>query len=235
MNSVDKVNRELARLDTELRAGGIDRATFRAQRRQLLIDFEERETTTQPSAVTPEPVPGAQAEPVVDADADLFLPEPAPRMPTRDAPAAPAPKKEKKPIAGIVLYVLGALVVAGLAAWWVLRPKSDAPAALPPTPAAAGTPASAPIAAATTPQSLAHALIESQWSDEDLARFLDGWRQLPPEAIQAASEDSRIWLRRGETGRRLREAREVESLEPSAELRSRVEQLELVQSAVGTP
>jgi hypothetical protein len=232
---VDKVNRELARLDTELRAGGIDRATFRAQRRRLLLDFEERETTTQPSTVTPGPFPEAQAETVVDADAELFLPAPTDLPPLDPAPAAPAPKKEKKPVAGIVLYALGVLIVVGLAGWWISRPKSDAPASLPATPTAAGTQKNAAIVGALTPQSLAAALIESQWSDEDLARFLDGWKQLPPQAIHAASEDSRIWLLRGETGRRLREAREVESLEPSAELRARIERLELVQSAIGTP
>lgn len=231
MSSVDKVNRELARLDTELRAGGIDRSSFRAQRRQLLLDFEERETTTQPSDATPNQASDPPEASLVEP-APFVLPEP-PAASARGAAIEPA-REKKKSFGGIAMYAVAGAVVLALAAWWWTRPRSDAPASLPATPAAAGTPAMAPGAGSATPQSLAAALIESQWSDEDLARFLDGWKQLSPEAIQAASEDSRIWLLRGETGRRLREAREVESLEPSAELHSRVERLELVQSAIAT-
>ena len=229
---VEKVNRELARLDTELRAGGIDRAMFRAERRRLLLDFEERETTTQPSAVSSEPDAGSQAETQVDVAAPFVLPEPSDTAP-RDAATPPASER-KKPVAAIVLYAVGAVAVLSLAAWWFSRPTSDAPASLPATPTAAGPEPGIPIAGATTPQSLATALVESQWSDADVTRFLDGWRQLPPDVIRAASEDSRIWLLRGETGQRLREARELESLEPSSELRARVEQLEMVQTAIST-
>lgn len=235
MNSADKVNRELARLDTELRAGAIDRATFRAERRRLLLDFEERETTTQPAAaVAAKPseveitVADAAIQPV-----SFELPEPAPTAPSTPT-SAPAPKR-KPSFAGIALSAVGAIVVLALAGWWVARPKANAPATLPSLPTSAGPNASAPIEGAVTPQSLAAALTESQWSDADVARFLQGWNQLSPEAIGSATEDSRIWLLRGETGRRLREARETESLEQSDESRARVEQLERVQSAVGTP
>lgn len=233
MNGVDKVNRELARLDTELRAGGIDRATFRAERRRLLLDFEERETTTQPSAVTPDGQAGSQAETEVDVAAPFVLPEPVDPAP-RETSAPPASER-RSPVAAIVLYAFGGVAVLALAAWWFSRPTSDSPASPPATPTSAGTASGTPIAASTTPQALAAALVESQWSDADIARFLDGWRQLPPDAIRVASEDSRIWLLRGETGQRLREARELESLEPSSELRARVEQLEMVQAAISTP
>lgn len=231
MNSVDKVNRELARLDCELRAGGIDRASFRAQRRRLLLDFEERELTTQPAVAVPSRPETTLVDPPIEA-VPFALPESAP-SPARSEPAESTEKK--KSVAGIAVYAIGVILVLALAFWWFARPKSDAPATLPSLPTAAGSKANVPIAGADTPQSLAATLIESEWSDADLTQFLQGWKQLSPEAIQAATDDSRIWLLRGETGRRLREARETESLEQSSESRARVEQLGMVQNAVGTP
>lgn len=233
MNSVDRVNRELARLDTELRAGGIDRTSYRAQRRKLLLDFEERETTTQPGVMASD---GSGTETtVVDPKSEdplpFVLPEPAPQPERIDTSG----QRKNKSIAGIAILAIGAVVVLALAGWWFARPKPDVAsvtAALPP--AASGTP-SAPIAGADTPQSLAASLTGSEWTDADLVEFLERWSRLSPAAIEAAAEDSRIWLLRGETGRRLREARETESLEQSSESRERVERLERVQNAVGTP
>lgn len=229
MNSADKVNRELARLDGELRAGAIDRASFRAQRRRLLLDFEERETTTQPAAF--EPTAPAPEITIVDEPGDItafIRPQPA-AAPARAEPSAPV-ASNKKSVAGIAVYVIGAVVVMAVAGWWFTRPKPDVPPTLPTSAGAA-----APIAGADTPQSIAAALTESQWTDADVADFLARWNRLSPEAIQSATEDSRIWLLRGETGRRLREARETESLEQTSEAHARVEQLQLVQNAVGTP
>lgn len=232
MNSADKVNRELARLDSELRAGGIDRASFRAQRRRLLLDYEERETTTQPAAVTPSGTGMGSETTLVDPPVEVvpFVPpEPAPAAARGDVPPS------KKSAAGIVVYAIGAILVLALAGWWFTRPKSDAPARLPSLATSTGATAPASIAGADTPQSLAAALTVSTWTDADVTEFLARWKQLSPEAIQAASEDSRVWLLRGETGRRLREARETESIEQSSDARARVEQLEMVQNAIGTP
>ncbi|HKY22520.1 MAG TPA: hypothetical protein VJM31_15010 [Vicinamibacterales bacterium] len=232
MNSVDRVNRELARLDCELRAGGIDRASFRAQRRQLLLDFEERETTTQPAAGM---VPGSGNETtLVDPPNEpepFVFPEPA----AAAAPGQSTTPKTKRSIAGIAISAIGAVVVLAMAGWWFARPKPETPAVLTPPPTAAGPETSPTFAGADTPQSLAAALTESAWTSADVAEFLRRWELLPPEAIAAATEDSRIWLLRGETGRRLREARETASLDESVESQARVQQLELVQKAVGTP
>jgi len=236
VNSVEKVNRELARLDCELRAGGIDRASFRAQRRQLLLDFEERETTTQPAAgLVPGTGSGSGSEttlvdPVIDPVPFAF-PEPA-AAPERSETKAPT---KNRSIAGIAISAIGAVVVLAMAGWWFARPKPDTPAVLTPPPTAAGPEAPPTFVGAYTPQSLAAALTESEWTSADVTEFLHRWGLLSPEAIAAATEDSRIWLLRGETGRRLREARETASLDESAESQTRVQQLELVQKAVGTP
>ncbi len=230
MNSVDKVNRELARLDCELRAGGIDRASFRAQRRQLLLDFEERETTTQPAAGL---VTGTGLEPtLVDQPIDpapFAFPGPT-AEPERTQATAP---KKTRSVAGFAISAIGVVVVLALAGWWFARPKPDAPAVI--MPPAAGPETTPTFVGAYTPQSLAAALTESAWTSADVAEFLKRWELLSPEAIAAATEDSRIWLLRGETGRRLREARETASLDESEISRTRVEQLERVQMAVGTP
>jgi hypothetical protein len=230
VSSVDKVNRELARLDSELRAGSIDRATFRAQRRRLLLDFEERQTTTQPSdgAAAAAGTETTQVDPPVDAGS-FILPEPPP-VPS-ETPAAAT----KRAGAAIAVYAVGAILVLGVAGWWFTRPISQAPPTLPAPVSPSAPAATQSIAGADTPQTLAAALAESEWSEADVANFLTRWQQLSPEAIAAATEDSRVWLLRGETGRRLREARETESLEQSVESKARVEQLERVQNAVGTP
>ncbi|MGH8516955.1 MAG: hypothetical protein ACREUE_05805 [Panacagrimonas sp.] len=214
-----------------MRAGGIDRASFRAQRRQLLLDFEERETTTQPAAglVTAAGPETTVVDPPIDP-VPFLLPETS-AHPERSETAAP---NKKKSVVGIVISAIGAVVVLGLAGWWFSRPKPDTPAVLT-SPSMVGPATSAPIAGANTPQSLATALTESEWTAADVANFLAGWDQLTPESKKAANEDSRIWLLRGETDRRLREARETESLDQSVESRMRIEQLELVQSAVATP
>ena len=233
MNSIDRVNRELSRLDTELRAGSIDRASFRDQRRKLLLDFEERETTTQPALL---PTPGSGTEPtVVDPPPEDPLPFVLPEPAAAPQPIGDPQPRKKKSLAGIALSAIGAVVVLALAGWWVARPKPDVPGLTSAAPPAAGAATGAPIVGADTPQSLAVSLNASQWSDADVGDFLERWNRLPPAAIQAAIDDSRVWSLRGETGRRLREARETESLEQSSESRARVEQLERVQKAIGTP
>jgi hypothetical protein len=230
VNSIDRVNRELSRLDTELRAGGIDRASFRDQRRKLLLDFEERETTTQPAAIAPSSASGMEptlVDPPGDDPVPFVLPEPA-AAPQRIEESQP---KKKRSLAGIALSAVGAVVVLGLAGWWFARPHPDVGGVTSVAPPAAG----APIVGADTPPSLAATLAASQWSDADVGEFLDRWKRLSPAAIQGSTDDSRIWLLRGETGRRLREARETESLQQTSESRARVEQLEKLQSAIGTP
>ncbi len=230
MNSAAEVNRELTRLDAELRAGGIDRSMFRSKRRKLLLDFEERQTTTTPGVLTGNEVT------LVDPPAGLplHLPASAPAP----APSAPPPEANtptRSPALGIAVLLIGVLVVLALASWWVFKPKS-AVATTPAVGAPASAPAAAaPIAGAETPQSVASVLLATEWTDADVNGFLQHWRQLSPEAIRSATEDSRIWLLRGETGRRLREAREAESVEHSAELQVRVHQLEQLQATIRSP
>lgn len=230
MTNAAKVNRELMRLDSELRAGSIDRGTFRSRRRKLLLDFEERQATTTPGAL---------------ASSETTLVDPPGEMPLYLPPIAAAPEREEaepekrggKPAAGIAMIAIGAVVLLGLAAWWMFKPESELPVvvAAPATAAPAPAPGAAPIAGADSPQSVASALLATEWTEADIAEFLRSWSTLAPESIVAATEDSRIWLLRGETGRRLRESREAQSIEGSAELHTRVQQLERVQAAIRSP
>lgn len=227
MTTAAHVNRELMRLDAELRAGGIDRGTFRSRRRKLLLDFEERQATTTPGSLT------GNETTLVDPPGEmpLYLPPITP-VPERDEPKV---EERGKPAAGIAMIAIGAVVVLGLGAWWVLKPTGET-SALPAMPAAAApAPGAAPIAGAESPQSVAAALLATEWTDADIAEFLRAWGGLSADSISAATEDSRIWLLRGETGRRLREAREAESVADSAELQSRVQRLEQVQAAIRSP
>lgn len=217
MSNADRVNRELSRLDTELRAGGIDRATFRAHRRRILLDFEERQTTTTPGAAagsSDTTEPGAPEPSVI--------------------PSAPIATARKRPALGIAALGIGALVVALVVGWWMARSRTDdgATGAGAPVVAAGKTPATA---GAGSPQEVASFLLGTEWTDADVAEFLRRWSELTPESIQAASQDPKIWLLRGETGRRLREAREAESVEHSSEMLVRVQQLEQIEAALRTP
>jgi len=226
MTSANEVNRELTRLDAELRSGGIDRAGFRALRRKLLLDFEERQTTTTPGMLTGNEVT------ILDAPEELPLPAQAP-------PARPAPGKngtadattQRRPSALVLAAsAIGVLVVLAIAAWWMFfRPTSSSPLS---NPMAAAAPAAAPLAGAETPLAIASDLLSTEWTDGDVATFLQRWAQLPPAAVAAVGEDSRIWLLRGETDRRLRDAREAESVDQSSDLQARVQRLEQVQAAI---
>jgi hypothetical protein len=227
MNSATEVNRELTRLDVELRAGGIDRSMFRSKRRKLLLDFEERQTTTTPGVLTGNEVT------LVDPPAEmpLHLPASTPEAASsRSTPPGTTPTR--RPALGIAVLVIGILVVLALVGWWALKPKPTVATTGAPAPTSVAAP---PIAGADTPQSIASALLATEWTDADVSDFLQHWRQLSPEAIKSATEDSRIWLLRGETGRRLREAREAESVEHSAELQVRVHQLEQLQETIRSP
>lgn len=220
MTSANEVNRELMRLDAELRSGAIDRAGFRAVRRKLLLDFEERQTTTMPGVLTGNEVT------ILDAPDELPLPAQAPLA--RPAPAVDGTQRRPSALV-LVASAIGILVVLAIAAWWMfVRPASHSTRSS----MAAVAPAAAPVAGAESPLAVASDLLSTEWTDGDVATFLQRWTQLPPAAIDAVSEDSRIWLLRGETDRRLRDAREVESVEQSADLQARVQRLEQVQAAI---
>lgn len=223
MTSANEVNRELTRLDAKLRSGSIDRAGFRALRRKLLLDFEERQTTTTPGLLTGNEVT------IVDTPPELPLSAPAPSMRPPSEPAAP-----RRPSALLLaLSGTGILVVLGIGLWWMLGSGGGAAT---PRPIVVAAPANAVSdVAAETPLAVASDLLDTEWTDGDVATFLQRWSQLPPAAIAAVNEDSRIWLLRGETDRRLRDAREAESVDQSPDLQARVRRLEQVQAVIRSP
>lgn len=225
MTSANEVNRELTRLDAELRSGAIDRAGFRAVRRKLLLDFEERQTTTTPGALT------GQEVTILDAPEELPLPALAPSAQPARGKNGNADDATRRPSAIVLgISAIGVLVVLAITAWWMFfRPASHS---TPPNPMATAASAATPVAEAESPLAVASDLLSTEWTDGDVATFLQRWTQLPPAAIDAVSEDSRIWLLRGETDRRLRDAREAESVEQSADLQARVQRLQQVQTAI---
>lgn len=230
MSEVARLNRELMRLDGALRSGSVDREQYRAQRRRLLLDFEERQITTAPGA----DAAGELSEPVtVPGPAAAALPStprPAPSpAPTAAMPASSADGGASRGAAlGKIVIALIVIALLGLAAWWMLGPGASEPAASTSIPVAApSTPASGDL-----PQDVATRLTLSAWTSFDLADFQSRWSQLAPDAVRAASDDPRIWLLRGETDRRLREAREAASIANTPESQQRVELLEQVQAAI---
>lgn len=231
MSGVDRLNRELARLDAALRTGTIDREQFRAHRRKLLLDFEERQTTTMPGA---NEAPAIPAVPVVSPPPAVV--EPAVSVPPREPPPAPAARSGGRKIA-VLLITLGAFVALGVMAWWMMQPRVPVDGSATAARTAVGAPpaASAAPGAMELPQNLAAALMQTEWTDTDVADFLQRWNRLPPDVVRAALEDPRIWLLRGETDQRLRQAREAESIDRSVESQTRVQQLEQLQSAIRLP
>lgn len=226
MSGIGRLNRELGKLDTDLRCGRIDRDRFRAERRRLLLEFEERQTTTTPGAdASNVTVPGAITPSVPAAPQGPTIAVP-PHEPVAPASSAGTGRK------GLIALCVVVLVLGALAVGWMMRAGSPAPT----TPTVA-SPELAPAAGvdAELPQGVASALMQSQWTDPELADFLTRWQRLPAESVRAAGDDPKIWLLRGETDRRLREAREAESVAPSAESQQRVRQLEQVQAAIRAP
>lgn len=205
MPGIERINRELARLDSELRANRIDRATFRARRRQLLLDFEERESTTTPGAATGETTPAASL-PVTAGSASAQPPEPSGKS------------------VGLLVTGVAALGVLVLGALWFFGSRDGARLATAARPTATTTETSS--ADPALPQGVADALMKSAWSTADVDEFLDRWARLSPESISAASDDPRIWLLRGEAEQRLRAAREAESVDSSPETLARSAQLQ---------
>lgn len=208
MGNLERTNRELARLDSELRAQRVDRAGFRARRRQLLLDFDERESTTTPGTAAAGDSTQADAAPV-----------------TGTVEAAQASKGGAKTVGMLVTAVaaFAVLVVAGL--WFF----GDRGGRLPAQPAPVAEPAGTGLA---WPQGVADALMKSAWSESDVSEFLDRWARLSPESIHAAGEDPLIWLLRGEVEQRLRAARDSESVDPTPEAQARSEQLQRLHDAI---
>lgn len=215
MVDLTHINREFERLDTALRGGQLDRVQFRAERRKLLLDFDERASTTTPGAT--------QGSEITRVDPPFELPAPAPDTPTPVERAAP-------PLAMLVMLGSAALVVLALGGWWLLGREPGAP---PAAMAVAATPASSePPAVSELPQDVANTLIQSAWTDADLNSFLQRWSRLPPDAVRAATDDPLIWLLRGQTEQRLRDAREAESVNPSEPAQARTQQLGQVHAAI---
>lgn len=227
MSSISHVNRELARLDGELRGGGIDRQSFRNQRRKLLQDFDERQTTTTPAATG-----AGDEETVVDPPMEVpFDRASSPASPSAD----PTPAARRSPPMGMAVIGLSGLVVVAIGAWWLLSDRSGAANSNPRAAAPVAAAAPAPNSATELPQNVAAALLETEWTDADVADFLQRWSRVSPEAVNAAKDDARIWLLRGETDRRLRDARDAESVDHSPEAVVRIQQLEQVQAAIKSP
>jgi hypothetical protein len=223
VSGIGPLNRELGKLDTALRTGRIDRDRFRAERRRLLLEFEERQTTTTPGAdASSVTIPGA----ITPATPEVPSVSVPPRETVTPPPAAKGGRK------GVIAVCLAAVVVGALVVGWMMRSS-------PATPAASATSSpTTPLVAngeAELPQGVATDLMQSQWTEADLNQFLARWQRLPAESVRATGNDPKIWLLRGETDRRLRESREAESVAPSAESQKRVQQLEQVQAALRAP
>lgn len=191
----------------------MDVASFRAARRRVLLDYEERQSETTPSAV-------ASRSEGETADARVALESP------KNIRAADNAERRvgAKLAAGLAVVVIAALL-------WTQWPrgKLQAPAAVP-----------AQAAPADLPQEAATKLIDSDWRAADIDEFLRRWRQFSPQVLQATSDDSRIWLLRGETETRLRNARDALSLGTSGEAENRdaserIRQLETVQRVIRAP
>lgn len=229
MSAIDALNRELARLDAALRQGRIDRDSFRARRRQILLDFEERQVTT---------APGVGASPRAENLEPTVVDPHQPAAPLSGRAAAPAATIEaaavpasgpvvsaSRPL-GLIVTGLGVLIVMGLAGWWLIaKPGPSA------TPTGSAAPAPAAPMGGDLPQTAAADLMQTEWTDADIEAFLDRWNRMSADALRAAKDDPRIWLLRGETDRRLREANDAHSLDPTPETQLRIRQLERLQSA----
>lgn len=214
MSAADKANRELARLDAERVRRTIDVATFRAERRRVLLDYEERQSETTPSTAAPRNSSAASDSRMV-----------------RQPDAAVNADRSAKRRTGLILAfgVVIVLVIAG--AMWSRTPKGEPQG-----------PVEAPVQAepANLPQEAATKLIDSEWSAADIDEFLRRWNQFSPQLIQSTTDDSRIWLLRGETETRLRNARDALSLGTAGEAESseaseRIRQLEAVQKVIRAP
>lgn len=218
MADLTRLNRELARLDGNLRSGRLDVKGFRAERRKLLLDYDERNSTTTPGA--------ARGSEITRVDPPFELPAVAPSDPPGAPPAS-------TPMGMRVVTLVAGLIVIGLGSWWFLgRPPATNVALPAAAPVAAPAESAVAPASADLPQDVANALIQSSWSEADVNEFLERWNRLAPEAVRAATDDPRIWLLRGQTEQRLRDAREAESLDTSELAKARRAQLEQIQAAI---
>lgn len=214
MANLATINQEFARLDSALRSGRLDVAQFRAERRRVLLDFDERTSTTLPGVTT-----GGETT-LVDPPIEL------PASPTKSLSAAEEmPTTKGRLPSGLLLTAVAGLIAAAFFAWWLIGQSSS------PKPEATQT---VPIAT-ELPQDVAAALMQTSWSAVDVDAFLRRWQRLPPATIHAARDDPRIWLLRGEADRRLRDARDAESVDPTDESKARTQKLEQILEAIRTP
>lgn len=204
MAGVEQVNHVLKRLDGALRSKRIDLADYRRRRRQLLKDFEDGSSATTPDAV------------IRDLNEDDTVERP------RAGGETVTPASEPGRGAGLAIAATIVGLVLLLAGWWLMFGRTEQPA---PSPIAT-------VGTSSLPVDAANQLLASNWTAEDMTAFLDEWARFSPESITAASDDPRIWLLRGEVERRLRSARDTQSLGDSAELAARIQSFEQIQATI---
>lgn len=207
MSDSKGINRALAKLDFALRTQRIDRADFRSRRRQLLEDFEDSSCVTTPEMRLGE---------LSSLDPELMT-----KTPKSDSYVNRA--TTSTPVAPLIAGVAAVGLIA-VALWWFFSGRQENL----PTDGLA----SVEHAMTAAPLEAANHLLDSDWSEPELRAFLQRWNTFADEALRAANDDSRLWLLRGETDRRLRAARDTQMLNASNATQARIELLEQVQTAI---
>ncbi len=211
MISTKPFNKALTQLDIALRSGRLDLAEFRARRRQLIADFEDGACTTTPDMRISDL---GDAEHTVESDTESRPDSSADVFSSRS-------RASKAPVyTGVAVFLLLAIALG-----WLLSGGEESQSVHRAEAADAESSEALPLGAV-------NALLESQWTDHDIRQFANRWQSFPPEVLRAASDDPRIWLLRGQTKQKLRDARETESLSESEESSARVQLLEQIQDLI---
>lgn len=219
MKGVEELGRKLHELDHLVRAGKLSREDYRKVRRKAIAELEDTHAET---------IPAARSAPPAASD-ETIEQRTVPTPPVKPSPAEPEPEGGgKNKLAWVLLAIVA---VAAVVAAAVFLPRSKEPAGA--SPPAGGAPAQAPAPSGPDlPQTLAAQIMKSEWTDADLSDFLARWNAIAPEARRAARDDAGIWLLRGETDRRLREAIDAAALDSTPEAQSRIDRLTALQSAI---
>lgn len=211
MISTEPFNKALTQLDIALRSGRLELAEYRARRRQLITDFEDGACTTTPDMRIRDL---ADVEHTVETDLESR------RDSSADHSSSSAPASRATVFTGVAVFL--SLLIA---AWWFYSGHEE------PQPTNAAEEANA-VSTDALPLGAVNTLLESQWTESDIRQFANRWQGFSPEIIRAASDDPRIWLLRGQTKQKLRDARETQSLSDSEESSARVQLLEQIQSLI---
>lgn len=221
MKDLKALNEALTRIDSQYRHGRIDRIEFRRLRREILLGGPPPDSPTRTQSRLLDADPSVPTDVTLDRSA----------LNDKNSPGQPGTEKAgkgKKRFLGIATTVaMVALLAAGGVVF--LQTESDR-AATPATTAEAGP---SPTAALQAELVIAN-LLNSDWSDDDLNRFLESWSSLPKLSITAAKGKQRIWTLRSQVEQRLREANDAASIDPSEEATRRVNLLELIAIRIGT-